>query len=95
MIEYLYDAIRATAGEEMAIAAKIVDDNGTPITIGCHLNLYDDNEMINKTDGVYANGVWTFTVPAEATAELRGRYWYCICSETHNKLNFKQPIYLV
>ena len=95
MIEYLYDAIRATAGEDIALAAKIVDDSGVPISTGCHLNLYNDKEMITTIPGEFTDGAWQFTIPADVTANLIGRYWYCICSESHNKLNFKQPIYLV
>ena len=95
MIEYLYDAIRATAGEEISIAAKIVNDSGIPVDTGCHLNLYNDNEMIISVEGSYVEEAWQFTIPADVTTNLIGRYWYCICSETHNKLNFKQPIYLV
>ena len=95
MIEYLHDAIRATAGDDITITARIVDENNLPVTIGCHINLYNDTEQIGSFGGKYSNGVWEFTIPADITVELRGRYWYCICDEEHEKLNFKQPIYLV
>ena len=97
MIEYLYDAIRATAGEEMTIAAEIVDVNGYPVERGCHFTLYNGTERMAAIDGeLNADGVWEFTIPADTTDGLNGRYWYCICTdETHNKLNFKQPIYFI
>ena len=34
MVEYIYDAIKATAGEDITIAASITDDNNQPITSG-------------------------------------------------------------
>ena len=96
MIEYLHNAIRATAGEDITVSAKITDENGLPITTGFHLSLYSDNERLDSFSGKYSSGVWEFTIAADATTDLRGRYWYCICSDnTHEKLNFKQPIYLV
>lgn len=95
MIEYLYNAIRATAGEDITISAKITDEIGEPISIGCHLNLYDDNGQIAKIDGECIDGLYEFTIPAETTTNLHGRYWYCMCDEKHIKLQFKQPIYLV
>lgn len=96
MIEYYYNTIKATAGENITIAAEITDNNGIPIMRDCHLNLYDNNNTIATANGNFTEaGVWEFTIPAEATTGLTGRYWYCICDSTHTKLNFKQPIYLV
>jgi hypothetical protein len=96
LIEYLYNAIRATAGEEITIAAEITDINGIPILKGCHLNLYSDKERLTTINGELDEfGVWQFTIPAEVTANLTGRYWYCMCSENHNTFNFKQPLYLI
>lgn len=95
MIEYLYNAIRATAGEDITISAIVKDEAGNDITSGCHLNLYNDEERMSSFDGVYIAGCWEFTIPAAETANLSGRYWYCLCSQEHSKLNFKQPIYLV
>ena len=95
MIEYLHDAIRATAGEPITLAARITDENGTPVVAQCHLNFYNDTEQIGHYSGSLVNGVWSFTIPAEATKGIKGRYWYCVCDVEHTKLNFKQPIYLV
>ena len=96
MIEYIYDAIKATAGEEIAIAAKITDETGKQACEACHLNIYDnDGNILATAEGVLYNGEWQFVVPAEKTTNLTGRYWYCICDEEHLKLNFKQPLYLV
>lgn len=94
MIEYLYDAIRASAGQDITVAAKITDDEGNLITSGCDLMLHNDKEMIARIDGAFDGEVWNFTVPAEITQGLEGRYWYCIC---HNNSNicFKEPLYLI
>lgn len=92
MIEYLYDCIRATAGQDICICAVITDDAGDPITSGCSLMLHDNEDMLVKINGVYDGEAWSFDVPAEDTKELKGRYWYCICKDNTN-LCFKTPIY--
>ena len=96
MIEYLYTAIRAHAGNDIIIAADITDDNGADITEGCTLVLHDKdkNTMIAEIDGSYSDGEWTFFIPAAITKGLDGRYWYCI-RNNGNALCFKEPIYLV
>jgi hypothetical protein len=94
MIEYLYDAIRATAGEPITIAAEITDDNGECITDNCGLMLHNDNEMIIKVNGSLDGDIWSFVIPAEATKGLVGRYWYCICKDNQS-LCFRQPLYLI
>lgn len=94
MIEYLYNAIIATAGEDITITAKIEDDSGHAVE-ACHLSLYDeqDNQLI-KVDGVALDDVFNFTIPADATADIKGRYWYCICGHDNSSYCFNQPIYL-
>lgn len=97
MIEYLYDAIRAVAGQPIGIAASISnDDTGEPITNDCNLVLHDKNgEMIYKAKGEYLAEIdtWHFELPASATTDLSGRYWYCI-QHSGSNLCFKNPIYL-
>ena len=39
MVDYLYDVIKAVAGEELQIAAVITDENGADISEGCMLVL--------------------------------------------------------
>ena len=92
MIEYIYDVIKASAGQEFIVTAKITTENGT-VPTGCHFNLYDGENKIATHQGTCANGVYEFIIPAETTAKLRGRYWYCICDEKHSTLNFRKPIY--
>lgn len=95
MIEYLYDCIRATSGENLVINAVITETDGTPVENNCALMLYSENEMIGSYEGKhYGRGVWEFIIPAEITNGLSGRYYYCIC-ERDNKLCFKQPIYFM
>lgn len=97
MIEYLYDAIRATAGQNIAVDAKITNDLGELLTESCSFMLHDNNkDMIINVDGEYLEeeGIWRFVVPAYATKGLKGRYWYCIQHIDQN-VCFHQPIYLV
>lgn len=95
MIEYLYNAIRATAGQDITIAAELTNTSGEPIAEGCHIMLFDpDKNMIATIDGVCNGTEWSFTIPAEITEGKSGRYWYCICHYNTN-LCFKEPIYLV
>lgn len=94
MIEYLYDAIRATAGTNATIAAEATDELGNPISDGCYFVIHiDDNKMISFT-GDCVEGVWVFEIPAEITKDLKGKYWYCI-KHNDEQLCFKQPIYFV
>lgn len=94
MIEYIYDAIKSTAGADITINAKITDVDGAVITDGCALMLYDNDSMITSVSGSYAADEWSFTIPANVTDGLCGRYWYCIYAHD-NPICFKQPIYLV
>ena len=94
MIEYIYNAIKATAGEDITIAASITDDNNQPITSGCTLEIFDDEEVLVTIDGVYADDLWSFVIPADATINLKGRYWYTINNQ-YFSLCFKDPIYLM
>lgn len=93
-LEYIYDAIRATAGEDIGISATIVDDVGNPVESGCGLMLHNtDGSVIGKIDGYYiSEGLWQFTIPASMTAGLYGRYYYCVC-ENDTTMCFQTPIY--
>ena len=98
MVEYLYDAIKAVAGQEIVINAFITNEKEETITENCSLVLYDQDgdTMLIKVPGVYLpkDFIWEFRVPAEITMGLKGRYWYYIMNSDSN-LCFKQPIYLV
>ena len=98
MIEYLYDAIRAVAGQEIKVEAYITDENENFITEGCYFVLHDKagtNVLLTKL-GQYNTETmnWDFVLAPEETKGLNGRYLYCI---QHNDSNlcFKQPIYLM
>lgn len=93
MIEYLHNAIRATAGEDAKIMARIVGFDGVSIESDCHFMIFDDEDnLVAMADGVCGeDNLWTFEVP---TAELKGSYWYCVC-HVDERLCFKQPIYFV
>lgn len=95
MIEYLYNCIRATAGENVGITAIITNADGEQITEHSHIMLFDkDDTLLATIDGEYVAelGNWQFTLPAELTKGKCGRYWYRICT-TDDSLCFKQPIY--
>lgn len=95
MIEYLYDTIRATAGDKAGITANITDAEGNYIEDVCSLMLHDDDGMIASVPGEYlGEGDWYFEIPASITTGLSGRYWYCICQGS-TKLCFRTPIYFV
>ena len=96
MIEYLYDAIRAVAGQEINVAAVITDDDDNVITSGCKFVFHPTDEDMITFDGVYIEETrsWQFTIPAEVTKGLSGRYCYCIQKDDKN-LCFKTPFYLV
>lgn len=96
MIEYIYDAIRAVAGQPISISAVITDATGAAIEEKCAFMLHDaDGRMIAHADGEYlGEGQWQFNLPASMTSGLKGRHWYCIQHEDNN-LCFMQPIYLV
>lgn len=93
-IEYLYNAIRASAGEEVCVCAEAFDEEGAAITENCSLLIHDDTGTLWRGNGTYADDCWSFTIPAEVTENLKGRYWYCI-RHNETRLCFKQPIYFV
>ena len=94
MIEYLYDAIRATAGSDIQIAAKVLDDLGQPIADECDLIIHLDDDYMLTIGGDYVEDTWVFAIPADFTKDLKGKYWYCI-KHNSEQLCFKQPIYFV
>lgn len=98
MVEYLYDCIRAVPSQDIVINAYITDEQENIITQNCKLVVYDKdaNEMLFMVEGVYLPESlnWEFTIPAENTNGLSGRYWYYIIWN-ESPLCFKQPIYFV
>lgn len=94
MIELLYNAVKAVGGEDINIIADITDADGNDITSGCSLLFIDkDFKTIAEYDGTYADGEWTFTIPAATTKGLGGRYWYRI-KFNDNSICFAAPIYM-
>ena len=96
MIEYLYDAVRASDGEDMTITATIRDNDGTTITDGCALRIFDEGgALIEEVGGTYYAGVerweFKFTFP---THKARARYFYTIAHNGED-INFEARIYVV
>lgn len=94
MIEYLYDCIRATAGQDAIVGAIVNGSDGEPLTAGCRLRLHNENGMIGEVEGLYNGERWLFTIPAAMSAGLKGRYWYCIFFEDM-MICHKELIYFV
>ena len=98
MIEYLYDAIKAVAGQEIKVNAYITDDEEKLINEDCYFVLYDPTgaRVMAKVSGSFLTDyqMWEFVLSAEMTEGCKGRFWYCI-SHNNANLNFKQPIYLM
>ena len=98
MVDYLYDVIKAVAGEELQIAAIITDENGADIDKGCALVLAfgQHAEPHAKFDGTFttsnAGGIWSFVVPAAAT-KGEHKLWYKIMKDGES-LSFYRPLYL-
>lgn len=95
MIEYLHSTIRATAGDSVTITAKITDSAGAAIQEICSLCLYDGNTKLLEVEGILEENIHNFTIAADVTAALTGRYWYKVYDSKHNSLDFAQPIYFV
>lgn len=98
MVEYLYNAVMATSGDEVVINAYITNENEELITENCNLVIYDGttNEVIVIVNGLYDTdaSVWDFVVSQEITTGLNGRFMYNIEYEG-DALSFKQPIYFM
>ena len=92
-IEYLYNCIRCTSGEDINICAIITDDEGVNVTDSCWLTLSDNEKEITKVYGAFDGEQWSFTIPSDVTAGLKGRLWYEI-GRNFESISFKAPIYL-
>lgn len=91
MIEYIYDLIRVSAGEDAIIEARITDVDGSVITEGCNFVLYQGDKMAVYY-GTCEDGIWQFGV---ATSGLpKGRYQYCI-RQGDASLCFLKPLHIV
>ena len=94
MVEFLYNAIKCVAGEDINIAAEITDAMENPITSGCSIVFIDkDFSTIGEYDGVYSDGAWTVTSPAQVTKGFEGRYQYRIKFKDES-LSCAAPIYM-
>ena len=96
MIEYIENVIRATAGENLCLIAKVTDALGNNLE-ACSFCLFNDENKLFMISGIRSqeHGVWEFYVPANATANLKGRHWYAVCDENDTSLCFKNPIYFM
>ena len=92
MIEYLHNAIRATAGADIEIVSKVTEDS-EPVLGVCFMLHTDETKML-AFPGELIDGIYKFIIPADVTKGLSGRYEYCLAKE-NQPLCFKEPIYFV
>jgi hypothetical protein len=93
MIEYIYDAIRATHGDDIEIAVKITESDGSVMASGSFIEVYDnDNHIVAFGEAEFNGEVYNFVIPA---LENTGRYFYVIKDVMGEALSFKQPLYVV
>lgn len=93
MVEYFYDYIKVSAGEENILCAFIQEQDGTAITTNCDFTLFDNfGNMLFEVQGEYVEemGYWMFAVPA---IDEPGRYYYTIGNDGVD-LNYKTPYYV-
>jgi hypothetical protein len=92
-VEYLYNVIQATAGEDITICAEVTDEEGTCITEGCCLVITDEEgKKIAECEGSCNGTEWGFNIQAIQTAGLSGRYFYKVIKD-NKALDFPTPIY--
>jgi hypothetical protein len=95
MIEYIGEMIKATAGEDLCIIARVIDSFGDTLET-CHMSVYKGDERLFMVEGMLnEDNQYEFYIPAEATAGLKGRYGYCVCDKDGISLCFKCFIYFV
>lgn len=93
MIEVLYDAIKAVAGQPIEITARVTDVEES-VKDNCCFVLHLDGNMVS-VEGTYLEDydMWKFEIPASATVGYKGKHWYCI-QHNGNNLCFMKPVYL-
>ena len=96
MIQYIDDMIKATSGEDICICAKATDAYGECLE-GCFFCLfdYDMNKLFMIEGYLNADYIFEFYIPAIATKNLKGKFWYSVCDKDDVSLCFKNPMYLV
>lgn len=90
MIEFLYDAIRLSYGEEMILQVSLYDDEDQEITEG-NANLEIGDYTIHGTYND-EDECWNFLIPS--TIGLKGRHFYRVVCDGII-FNFDAPIYFV
>lgn len=91
MVEYIYDVIRVSAGDDVVINADIYNEMGSST-----LEVLDDdnNVLISVVGEQQEEELVTFTIAGAETAQMDGRYWY-IVKDAREKLIFRKPIYVL
>lgn len=88
MIEFIYDAIRLSYGEEIILQVRLYDDNDEEITEGNAVLEIGNKEI----SGYYDDESWNFLIPS--SIGLKGRQFYrVVCDNV--VFNFDAPIYFV
>lgn len=79
-IMHLRDIKQAASGQDVTIDVYMSDENGEHIISESVVELWDGNNMLYKGNGKHNGTWWTFTIPADVTIALHGRYYYAICN---------------
>ena len=91
---YLHDVKQAASGQDVNINVYMTDENGAHITSDSFIELWNGVLMLYKGKGEYNGTYWTFTIPADVTMVLHGRYYYAICNEEHD-INDITTLYII
>lgn len=97
MVEYLHDAIRASAGTNIIIQARVLDEFNNEVKENVYFIICDKEDQTKHLIEVEAfdgGEALIFEIPAEITKDFKGRYWYCI-KHNNEQMCFLQPIYFV
>lgn len=97
MVEYLHDAIKASAGSDIYIQARVLDEFGNEVKENVFFILHDKEDVskhILEAEASDGGDACIFEIPAEITKEFKGRYWYSI-KHGNEQLSFLQPMYFM
>lgn len=93
-ITIIGEVTQASSGQDITILADITDAEGAKIARECFIELWQGNNAIYKANGAYNGEIWAFTIPADVTIDLHGRFFYAISNNEHNLCEIK-PIYII
>lgn len=95
-IEYLYDMIKVTGGEDALVTALITENDEIAEAAGFHLYDQELTELLYVPGQLDEQGLYfEFPIAGEVTKYMKGRYLYNICNGNGSSRCFYQPILIV